>query len=97
MEVRVVKEDEKSLELEVSGVDQSVLQVIQQELLTDENVEFAAYNKPHPLLKTLKMSLVVREGKPRKIFQIACQKAAAKAKQLEESISKSLEPGKVVK
>jgi DNA-directed RNA polymerase subunit L len=91
MDVKVLKEDQKSLELEVSGVDQSVLQIIQHELLADENVSFAAFNKPHPLLKTQKMSLIVKSGKPRKVLQSACDKAYAKAKQLEDSISKALE------
>jgi DNA-directed RNA polymerase subunit L len=91
MDVRVLKEDQKSLELEISGIDQSVLQVIQQELLTDENVSFAAFNKPHPLLKTQKMSLIMKTGKPRQALQLACDKAYSKAKALEESITKALE------
>ncbi len=91
MEVKVVREDQKRLDLEILDADQSVLQIIQQELLADERVEFAATNKPHPLLNRQTMSLIVKEGKPRKAFQAACDKALAKAKELEDSVVKTLQ------
>lgn len=90
MEVKIIKEDQKSLELEISDVDQSVLQIVQEELLSDDNVEFAAYSKPHPLLKTQNLSLIVKNGEPRSVFKKACARAADKAKQLEDDLIRSL-------
>ncbi|MEM3860455.1 MAG: RpoL/Rpb11 RNA polymerase subunit family protein [Candidatus Micrarchaeaceae archaeon] len=85
-----MKEDQTHLELEMSDVDQSVLQIIQQELLKDDKVEFAAMNRPHPLLKTYKMSIITKEGNPRVIFKSACGRALEKSKVLEEEVIKAL-------
>ena len=90
MEIRVLKEDEHNLEIEVSGIDQSLLQIVQQELLTNNNVEFAAFNKPHPLLKTQTLSLIVKSGNPRNVFREACEQALGKARELQDAIYDSL-------
>ncbi len=66
MQVKVIKEDSSSLEIDVTGADQSLLQIIQEELLNDKRVAFAAYNKPHPLLKNQTMRIAVKEGIPRR-------------------------------
>ncbi|MEM0116931.1 MAG: RpoL/Rpb11 RNA polymerase subunit family protein [Conexivisphaerales archaeon] len=90
MDVKIVKEDQRSLDLEIINVDQSVLQIVQEELLMDNNVEFAAYSKPHPLLKSQTLSLIVKTGDPKKVFKDACTRAIKKAKRLEEDIAGAL-------
>ena len=91
MLVKVVKEDSKNLEIDVIGADQSLLYIIQQELLNDKRVVFAAYNKPHPLLKSQKMQLIVKEGNPKKIFNESCVIAGEKASDTIGLLNKVLE------
>jgi len=38
MQVKIIKEDSASLEIDVTGADQSLLQIIQDELLSDKRV-----------------------------------------------------------
>ncbi len=91
MQVKIIKEDSNSLEIDVTGADQSLLQIIQEELLRDERVSFAAYNKPHPLLKNQIMRIAVKEGDPKKVFGDGCEKAVEKTKKTITLLSKVME------
>ena len=91
MQVRIVKEDHSSLEIDVTGADQSLLQIVQEELLQDKRVVFAAYNNPHPLLKNQIMRIAVKEGDPRKVFDEGCEKAVEKAKKTIVLLGKVIE------
>ncbi len=91
MQVKIIKEDSSSLEIDVAGADQSLLQIIQEELLDDKRVAFAAYNKPHPLLKNQTMRISVREGDPKKIFSEGCEKAIERTRKTITLLSKVTE------
>jgi len=91
MQIKIVKEDSSSLEIDVTGADQSLLQIIQEELLSDKRVSFAAYNKPHPLLKNQTMRVAVNEGDPKEVFGEACEKAVAKTKETIALLGKTME------
>jgi DNA-directed RNA polymerase subunit L len=91
MQVKIIKEDSSSLEVDVTGADQSLLQVIQEELLNDRRVTFAAYNKPHPLLKNQTMRVAVREGDPKRVFSEACEKTVVRTKEALSLLSKVME------
>ena len=91
MQVRILKEDSTSLEIDVTGADQSLLQIIQEELLSDKRVSFAAYNRPHPLLKDQTMRIAVKEGDPKKIFSEGCGKAVERTKKTIQLLGKVME------
>jgi DNA-directed RNA polymerase subunit L len=91
MQVKIIKEDSTSLEIDVAGADQSLLQIVQEELLSDKRVAFAAYYKPHPLLKSQTMRVVVREGDPKKVFSEGCDKAASRTKETISLLGKIME------
>ena len=91
MQVRIIKEDSTSLEIGVTGADQSLLQIIQEELLGDKRVSFAAYNKPHPLLKDQTMRIAVKEGDPKKVFSEGCDKAVERTKKTIQLLGKVME------
>ena len=91
MQVKIIKEDSASLEIDVTGADQSLLQIIQDELLSDKRVVFAAYNKPHPLLKNQTMRVSVKEGDPKKVFSESCEKAVERTKKTISLLSKVME------
>jgi DNA-directed RNA polymerase subunit L len=91
MQVKIIKEDSNSLEIDVTGADQSLLQIIQEELLKDKRVSFAAYNKPHPLLKSQTMRIAVKEGNPKVVFGEGCEKAVEKTKKAITLLGKVME------
>jgi DNA-directed RNA polymerase subunit L len=90
MQVKVIREGTKDIEIEVTGIDQSLLQIVQEELLNDGRVEFAAYNRPHPLLKEQRMQVTVRDGNPREIFNEACRSAVKRASETTSLLNDAL-------
>lgn len=50
MKVRVLKKDKNELRVEVSGEGHSFCNALQKALLEDEQVQFAGYDLPHPLV-----------------------------------------------
>ncbi len=91
MQVKILKEDSTSLEIDVTGADQSLLQIIQEELLNDRRVAFAAYNRPHPLLKNQTMRIAVKEGDPKKVFSEGCEKAVQRTRETITLLGKVME------
>lgn len=62
MEVKIVEKGERVLELELRGVDFSVLDSLQEVLNSYEEVEYAGANLTHPLLGNVRLILRTREG-----------------------------------
>lgn len=91
MQVKIIKEDSRSLEIDVTGADQSLLQIIQEQLLSDKRVTFAAYNRPHPLLKNQTMRVAVNQGNPKEVFSESCEKAVEKTKKTLTLLGKVME------
>jgi DNA-directed RNA polymerase subunit L len=50
MRLKVLKRDEKHLELAVGGEGHTLLNLLQSSLLRDEEVRMAGYTQPHPLM-----------------------------------------------
>lgn len=76
MEVRVLKENEKELELEVLG-DNTVAVLLKSYLLGDERVDFAAFAQGHPLERAIRLYLRVKEGDPRAVLKKAVERVKA--------------------
>jgi DNA-directed RNA polymerase subunit L len=81
MEVRVLSKTDKSIEVEVVGENETLLNLLKQRLLVSPDVESATYLIGHPLLDQPKLFVQVRKGKPE-----AALKAAAK--ELREDLDK---------
>jgi len=64
MELKVVKEDEKTLVLELKGQNTTLTSLIKDELWNDKNVSEAAQIKEHPYLSEPKVFVKVKRGKP---------------------------------
>ena len=64
MNMDIVQRTEDSMEFMVEGIDISVLQVIQHELMKDDSVEFAAYRRSHPLERKYFFIVKTKEGSP---------------------------------
>ncbi|HID90413.1 TPA: DNA-directed RNA polymerase subunit L [Candidatus Bathyarchaeota archaeon] len=50
MKVEFIRKEKSEWEIKISGEDHTLLNLIQDELLKDPNVDFAAYTRPHPLV-----------------------------------------------
>jgi DNA-directed RNA polymerase subunit L len=73
MEVRVLTKQDKTLEVEVIGENETLLNVLKQRLLANPDVASATFIVGHPLLDQPRLFLEMRKGKPE-----AALKAAAK-------------------
>ena len=49
MEIKVLKQTDNELKLEIHGEGHSLLNLLQKALLEDDNIEMAGYDVPHPL------------------------------------------------
>jgi len=90
MEFRVVKEDDKTLFLEVPGENHTVTNTLREELWNDKNVSEAADVKEHPYLAQPKIFVRVSRGSPRTALEKAAERVAERAGEFEKEFKKAL-------
>lgn len=71
MELNVVKEDEKTLSLELKGETVALTNLIRKELWSDKNVVESAQIKEHPYLAEPKVFVKVSRGSPKNALKKA--------------------------
>jgi len=71
MELNVVKEDEKTLSLELKGETVALTNLIRKELWSDKNVVESAQIKEHPYLAEPKVFVKVSRGGPKNALKKA--------------------------
>lgn len=81
MDVRVLHKDDKSLEVEIIGENETLLNLLKQRLLGHADVESATFLVGHPLLDQPRLFVQVRKGKPETVLKAA-------AKELREDLDK---------
>ncbi len=64
MKVNVLEEKSNELKIEVLGEEHSFPALLSWALLQDPNVEFAVYDKEHPLLGHAKLYIKTKRGSP---------------------------------
>ncbi len=62
MDVKILVNDKKTLEFEMTGVDQTIPRLIVEKLNADSNVEFAAYKQEHPLASNPTIIVKTKKG-----------------------------------
>jgi len=67
MEVKILVNEKNTLEMELTGVDQSLAQHLAEKLNEEKDVEFASYKVEHPLVGNPKLYVRVKKGEPAKI------------------------------
>lgn len=72
MELHLLSKDKHTIEFEVAGASETLLEPLKQKLLADKNVEAATYYIGHPMSDNPKLYVRVKEGSP----QSALKKAA---------------------
>lgn len=79
MDLILHQKDAKSIEVELVGENETLLNLLKQRLLRMPNVESATFLTGHPLLDHPRIFLEVKSGKPENVLRQA-------AKELRESV-----------
>jgi DNA-directed RNA polymerase subunit L len=87
VKVNVVKQEGGYMEMEFSGEGHTLLNLLQESLLEEENVEMAGYSKPHPLMDRSKLFIRLRKGEE---HLDAVKRADGKLDEFLEEFEKSL-------
>lgn len=91
MKINVVRQEGGYMEMEFSGEGHTMLNLLQESLLEDENVEMAGYSKPHPLMDRSKLFVRLRKGENHlDAVKKAVVKADGKLDEFLEGFEKSL-------
>ncbi|MEM5836486.1 MAG: RpoL/Rpb11 RNA polymerase subunit family protein [Candidatus Aenigmatarchaeota archaeon] len=90
MELRKIKEDDKTLFIEAVGETHTLTNTIREELWNDKNVSEAAEIKEHPYLEEPKIFVKVEKGSAREALIKAAERIAEKAQELREKFEKAL-------
>lgn len=86
MKLTIISDEEGRLKLAVSGEGHTLLNLLQQFLVLNDNVEIAGYSKPHPLMDR---SMLFVNMKGRKTWKKALLDASKEAKkELNEFLTK---------
>ena len=67
MEVKILVNEKNTIELELSGVDVSLAQLLAEKLNEEKDVDFASYKLEHPLIGSPKLFLRTKKGEPMKL------------------------------
>lgn len=90
MELKVVKQDEKTLLVECTGETFTLTNVIKDELWMDKNVSEAAQIREHPYLSQPKIFVKTSRGLPQTALDKAAERVENQAKEFKEEFKKSL-------
>ena len=90
MNLKVVKEEDKTLIVEIPNESISFANLIKSELWDDPNVREAAYIKEHPYLEEPKVFVKTSRGKPQTALEKAAKRLITQAETFREEFKKAL-------
>jgi DNA-directed RNA polymerase subunit L len=90
MDLKIVKEDEKTLILELKKESISFANLLREELWNDKSVSEAAHIKEHPYLAEPKVFVKVNKGSPRTALEKAATRIEDQAKEFKEEFKRAL-------
>lgn len=90
MDLKVIKEDENRLILELKGETIGFANALRDELWRDKDVTEAAHIKEHPYLSESKIFVKVNRGNPRTTLEKAASRIEDHAKEFKEEFKKAL-------
>lgn len=90
MQLKVVKEDDSKLILEVKDETIGFVNLLRDELWKDKAVSEATYIKEHPYLAEPKVFVKVNRGSPRTALEKAAVRIEDQAKEFREEFKRSL-------
>ncbi len=90
MELKVLKDEDKTLLLEIRGETVTVTNLLREELWNDSSVSEAAQIKEHPYLSEPKVFVKVSRGTPQTALKKACERIIKKSQEFREEFKKAL-------
>lgn len=88
MEINVLEEDKKKIEIEIIGEDSTLCNALKDELWNDENVDVVASNIEHPLVSNPTLILEVNKKNPRDVLSKSVNSLQSRFKELKEEFDK---------
>jgi DNA-directed RNA polymerase subunit L len=92
MEVKIITKEKDHIEVELIGVNETVLEPLKQKLLSDDNVTSATYVMGHPLMGHPRLLVKVKEGKPHAALKKAAKAISAEFREAQGIIEKVKKP-----
>jgi DNA-directed RNA polymerase subunit L len=92
MEVKILAKEKDFIEVELQGLNETILEPLKQKLLQDENVVQATYQMGHPMLARPRLKVRVKEGKPHAALKKAAKAIAAEFRDAQTLIEKAKKP-----
>lgn len=89
MELKKIKEDEKTLEIEMKGESYTLTNALRGELWEDKSVSEAAQIKEHPYLSQPKIFVKTSRGSPLTALEKATGNLIEKTKEFKEEFKKA--------
>ncbi len=80
MELKILEETKDTITFELIGEGHTLCNALKNELVQDEEVEFATYSIPHPLIGIPKMKIKTKKGDPREAILRAIERLRKKNK-----------------
>jgi DNA-directed RNA polymerase subunit L len=91
MKVNVLKRTPNELRIEVEGAGHTIGNLLQKELLEEENVDFAGYDIPHPLVSNPIIYIRTKgKVKPEQVLKNAIEKTREVNKEFGKELSRAL-------
>lgn len=90
MELKVVKQDEKTLIVEVKGETFTLTNLVRESLWEDKSVSEAAQIKEHPYLAEPKIFVNVSRGSPKVALEKSSERLIEQTKEFGEKFKKEL-------
>ena len=90
MELNVLKQDDKTLLVEVNGETVTITNALKSELWEDQNVSESAQIKEHPYMTEPKIFVKTTKGKPETALDKAAERIAKQTEEFNEEFKKAL-------
>jgi DNA-directed RNA polymerase subunit L len=92
LQLKVLKKASNQLKIEIEGEGHTLCNLLESVLLEDEDIEFAGYDIPHPLVSSPVISILTKNGKkPEEALREAVERILQRGKELAEGFDKALE------
>ncbi|HIE18298.1 TPA: DNA-directed RNA polymerase subunit L [Candidatus Bathyarchaeota archaeon] len=92
MQLKILRRTPQELKLEIEGEGHTFCNLLESVLLEDNEVEFAGYDVPHPLVSNRILSIRTKKGKkPEEALIDAIEKIRRRGRELNQEINNALE------
>jgi len=91
MELRMISKKQDSIEIELIGQNETLLEALKEKLLEDPNVVVANYFSDHPVHGTPRLYVKVRKGKPQAAIKKAAKALVKEFSEMRNMLLKSME------